>query len=83
MPGLFPYLSTTGSVLSSTTGDQLSIPGKEILVDTHVLLLGEDSIVILQAVLLEKGSITLESMSVNWILSTQTEDQFVPASLDV
>lgn len=80
---LFPYLSTTGGVLSSTTGDQLSIPGKEVLVDTHVLLLGEDSIVLLQAVLLEKGSITLGLMSVNWNLLTQTENQFVPASLDV
>jgi hypothetical protein len=55
---IFSYLGTTGSVLSSPTGDQLSIPSKEILVDTHVLLLGEDSIVILQAVLLEKGGIT-------------------------
>jgi hypothetical protein len=65
---IFPYLSTTGSVLSSTTGDQLSIPGKEVLVDTHVLLLSKDSIVFLQPVLLEEIGITSKIMSVNWIL---------------
>ena len=53
-----PYLSTTGSVLSSTTRDQLSIPGEEVLVDAHVLLLSKNSIIVLQAVLLEKGGIT-------------------------
>jgi hypothetical protein len=54
------YLSATGSVLSSTTGNQLSIPGKEVLVDTHVLLLSKDSIVLLEAILLEKSGITLD-----------------------
>lgn len=55
-----PHLSTTGSVLSSTTGDQLRIPGEEVLVDAHVLLLSKDSIILLQAVLLEKCSIAFK-----------------------
>lgn len=52
------YLSTTGSVLGSTTGDQLSILGHKLLIETHVLLLGENGIVILETVLLEKSGIT-------------------------
>lgn len=51
-------LSTTGSVLGSTTGDQLSIKLHELIVETHVLLLSKDSIVGLQAILLQKSGIS-------------------------
>jgi len=57
------YLSTTGSVLSGAAGNQLSIPGHELLVEAHVLLLGEDGIVCLELVLLEKSGITGNGMS--------------------
>lgn len=56
-----PYLGTTGSVLGGTTGDQLSVPGEEVLIDAHVLLLSEDSIVGLQAILLKESGITREN----------------------
>ena len=52
-----PYLGTTSGVLGSTTGDQLGIAGKQVLVDTHVLLLGEDSIIGLQIILLQESGI--------------------------
>lgn len=57
------YLSTTSSVLSGAAGNQLSIPGHELLVEAHVLLLGEDGIVCLEVVLLEKSGITGNGMS--------------------
>ena len=51
-------LSTTSSVLGSTTGDELSIQLHQILVETHVLVLGENGIVSLQAILLQKSIIS-------------------------
>ena len=51
-------LSTAGSVLGSTTGDQLSIVVlEEVLEEALVLLLGEDGVVGLEAVLLEESLI--------------------------
>lgn len=43
--------------MGGTTRDQLSIPGKQILIDTHVLVLGENSIVVLETILFQKGGI--------------------------
>ena len=51
-------LSTAGGVLGSTTGDQLSIVVlEEVLEEALVLLLGEDGVVGLEAVLLEESLI--------------------------
>lgn len=59
------YLGTTGSVLGSTTGDQLDIVlGKQLVVETHVLVLSKDSIVVLQAILLQKGGITSDNVRI-------------------
>lgn len=55
---VFAYLSTTGSVLGSTTGNQLSILGHKLFIETHVLLLGENGIVVLETVLLKESGIT-------------------------
>jgi hypothetical protein len=53
------YLGATGSVLSGTTSNQLGVMVLEqFLVDAHVLVLGEDSIVVLQAILLQEGGVT-------------------------
>lgn len=52
------YLSTTGSVLSGTTGNQLSIALQQLFVDTHVLVLCEDSVVVLEPILLQEGGVT-------------------------
>lgn len=63
-----PYLGTTGSVLSGTTGDQLSVLRHEFLVESHVLLLGENGIVVLETVLLEKSGITrIVCQQLNWL----------------
>lgn len=52
-------LSTAGGVLGSTTGDQLSIVVlEEVLEEALVLLLGEDGVVGLEAVLLEESLVT-------------------------
>jgi hypothetical protein len=77
------YLSTTSSVLGSTTGNQLSILGHKLLIETHVLLLGEDGIVVLETVLLEKGGITLHKDQQPNGLFIGHRSQFVPTSLDV
>lgn len=59
------YLGTTGSVLGSTTGDQLDIVlGEQLVVETHVLVLSKDSIVVLQAILLQKGGITSDNVRI-------------------
>lgn len=51
-------LSTAGGVLGSATGDQLSIVVlEEVLEEALVLLLGEDGVVSLEAVLLEESLI--------------------------
>lgn len=52
------YLSTTSGVLGGTTGDQLGVAGNQVLVDTHVLVLSEDSIIGLQTILLQESGIT-------------------------
>lgn len=52
-------LGTSGTVLGSTTGDELGIVVVEkVLVERNVLLLGEDGIVGLETVLVEKGLVT-------------------------
>lgn len=49
------YLSASGSVLSCTTRDEDSfVVLEQILVKSHMLLLGKDRIVCLQVILLEK-----------------------------
>jgi hypothetical protein len=58
------YLGTTSGVLGGTTGDQLSVPGEQVLVDTHMLVLSKDGIVLLQAVLLEESSIANYGISI-------------------
>ena len=59
------YLGTTGSVLGSTTGDQLDIVlGEQLVVETHVLVLSKDSIVVLQTILLQKGGITSDNVRI-------------------
>lgn len=55
------YLSTTSGVLGGTTGDQLGVPGEQVLVNTHVLVLSEDSVIFLQAILLQKSGIAKKS----------------------
>lgn len=53
--GPFSYLSSTSSVLRGTAGDELGVVVlQQVLVEAHVLLLGQNGIVGLQAVLLEK-----------------------------
>ena len=52
-------LGTASGVLSSTTVNELSITADEVLVDALVLLLGEDSGVALQAILVEQSLITV------------------------
>jgi hypothetical protein len=59
------YLGTTSGVLSGTTGDQLGIAGKQILVDTHMLLLGEDSIIGLQAILIQESGIATDGVNIS------------------
>lgn len=52
-------LGTSGAVLGSTAGDELGIVVvEEVLVEGDVLLLGEDGIVGLEAVLVEQGLVT-------------------------
>lgn len=58
-PGLEIYLSTSRGVLSGTTGNQLRIPLEQLIVEAHVLVFGEDGIVVLQAVLLQEGSVAI------------------------
>lgn len=54
------YLCPTSSVLSGTSSNQFRIMVLEkLFIETHVLLLREDSIVVLQAVLLQESSITI------------------------
>jgi hypothetical protein len=54
------YLSATGSVLSGTTSNQLSIMVLEqLLVESHMLVLRKDGIVVLQTILLEESSVTV------------------------
>lgn len=63
--GSSEYLGTTGSVLGSTTGDQLNIVlGEELVIKTHVLVLSKDSIVVLQTILLQKGGITSDNVRI-------------------
>lgn len=52
------YLSTTSSVLSSTTGNEFSVELHQLIVETHVLVLREDGIVVLEVILLEEGGVT-------------------------
>lgn len=60
--GRYAYLSSTGSVLSGTASDQLGIVVLDkVVVQTHVLLLCEDSIVGLDVVFLEEGFVTVDS----------------------
>lgn len=59
-------LGTSGAVLSSTAGDELGIVVvEEVLVEGDVLILGEDSIVLLQVILVKEGLVT-ESLDICW-----------------
>lgn len=52
-------LGTAGGVLGGATGDELGVVVvKEVLVEGDVLLLGEDGVVGLEAVLVEEGLVT-------------------------
>lgn len=63
------YLGTTSGVLSSTTGNQLGVMVlQQFLVETHMLVLGQDGIVVLQAILLQESSITIKSKVSSMIL---------------
>jgi hypothetical protein len=75
------YLGTTSGVLGGTTGDQLGVPGEQVLVDTHVPVLSENGIVLLKAVLLEESSITKYDISMK--LSRFTPELSIPTSLNV
>lgn len=66
--GGIAYLRTTSSVLSGTARNQLGVPLHELLVETHVLVLGEDGIVVLQAILLEQSGITRLNQHLNVLL---------------
>lgn len=52
------YLCSTGGILSSTTSNQLSIKLQQLVVEAHVLLLREDSVVVLKSILLQESGIT-------------------------
>lgn len=53
-------LGTSGAVLGSTAGDELGIVVvEEVLVEGDVLILGEDSIVLLQVILVKEGLVTV------------------------
>lgn len=57
-------LGATGRVLSGTTGVQVGLEvGEEVFVETHVLLLGENGIVGLEAILVEQSLVTGELVS--------------------
>lgn len=59
------YLSASGCVLGSSTRDELRIAiVDQVVVETHVFLLSEDSIVGLHAVFLEHGGIAWTGISV-------------------
>lgn len=52
-------LGTAGGVLGGTTSNQLSVVvAQQVLVDRGVLLLGQDGIVVLEAILLEESLVT-------------------------
>lgn len=52
-------LRATGGVLGGTTSDELGVVVvEELLVDGDVLLVGEDGVVLLEAVLVEQGLVT-------------------------
>lgn len=60
MAALRIYLGSTGSVLSGTTSNQLRLAVlEELVIESHMLLLGKDSVIILQAVLLQESTITV------------------------
>lgn len=80
---LSTYLSTTSGVLSSTTGDQLGIARKQVLVDTHVLVLGEDSIIGLETVFLQESDIATCSVSIPIHHLSFSSCLSIPTSLDV
>lgn len=54
------YLCATSGVLSSASSDQLRIVVlQEFFVETHMLLLREDGIIVLEAIFFEQGFITI------------------------
>ena len=58
--GVAGYLCAASSILSCTTGYELRIVVLEqVFIEAHVLFFGEDSIVGLESVLLEKGFISV------------------------
>jgi hypothetical protein len=54
------YLGTTGGVLCSTTCNQFGITAKELIVESHVLFLRKDGIVLLETVRFQKSGITMQ-----------------------
>jgi len=52
------YLSTTSGVLGSTTSNELSVKLHQLIVETHVLVLGEDGVVVLESILLQESGVT-------------------------
>lgn len=52
------YLSTTSSVLSSTTSNQFGIVFEQLLIEAHVLVLSQDSIIGFETILLQESVIT-------------------------
>lgn len=54
------YLGTSSGILSSTTSDEFRVAVvQELVVDGHVLLLGQDCIVRLEAILVEQSLVSL------------------------
>jgi hypothetical protein len=65
------YLGSASSILCSAAGNELSIVVlHQVLVEAHVLLLGQDGIVGLQAVLLEELLISGRSIISNFPLNS-------------
>lgn len=79
-PCIRAYLSTTSGVLGSTTSNELSVKLHQLIVETHVLVLGEDGVVVLESILLQQIGVTgLSLVDVRYGISELS----IPDSLDV
>lgn len=73
-------MGTSGGVLGSTTSIQVGLEVLEkVLIETHVLGLGEDGVVGLQSVLLKKSSISVYVVSGAAGLESFTADAYPTA----
>ena len=78
------YLGASSCVLGSSAGDKLSIVVvDQVVVETHVFLLGEDGIVGLEPVCLEHRSISRYFISLCCHTRTSRIARSLPLALDI